>query len=416
MVGDVLTADHATAEFPARHPQPGPVQSARRQFLKRVGLGVGTVLVAGDVVMAYRAYDQGVMAEGRGPAFEPWQSWRDGTGVERLVGASILAASAHNTQPWLFDLSVDRIDLHADFSRRTGANDPADRELIVSLGCALENLLLAAAANGHEYEVDRPALADDTLVASVALAPPGASPEDIALHDAIPNRRSNRSVYRSDAVPPATMRSMDALVDESVAPAHLVWLTGSTERRQFAELLTVAAAAYAADEEQSIASYEWWRGDWDDVQRRRDGLTIDGAGLRPTTRTIGKLLAPLTPSARDRRFNDRRFVERTQLQAESAAAFGVITVDDPTSRADRVAGGRLLQRLHLLATTQDLGFQHMNQVTERIDRDDQLGQDPVLAPPLEDLAGSGVLAAFRIGVPSVAAIPSPRRPVSAVLR
>lgn len=89
------------------------------------------MFVLADAGVAYRAYDQGVLAEGRGPAFDAWNTWRKGSDAMSLVGAAALAASAHNTQPWRFAVSEERIDLYADLARSTGANDPFNRELDV---------------------------------------------------------------------------------------------------------------------------------------------------------------------------------------------------------------------------------------------------------------------------------------------
>lgn len=94
----------------------------------------------------------------------------------------------------------------------------------------------------------------------------------------------------------------------------------------------------------------------------------------------------------------------------------MIVVDDPSARGARLAGGRLVQRLHLWSTAHDLGFQHMNQITERIDRDRQLGQSAAFEEPLADLVGDGALVAFRVGTPTVASLESPRRPAQEVLR
>ena len=62
------------------------------------------------------------------------------------------------------------------------------------------------------------------------------------------------------------------------------------------------------------------------------------------------------------------------MHTATAAAYGVILVDDVADRAAQVAGGRLLARMHLSATANGLGFHHMNQITERIERDRALGR------------------------------------------
>ena len=65
-----------------------------------------------------------------------------------LVRYATLAASSHNTQPWIFKLEPKQIQVLPDLSRRCPAVDPDDHHLYASLGCATENLLLAAQAAG----------------------------------------------------------------------------------------------------------------------------------------------------------------------------------------------------------------------------------------------------------------------------
>src|ERR1700720_4800428 len=119
----------------------------RRSFLKVVG--VVTVVVVGGGV--WRAYDQGVFSSGEGPAYEPWKDWRNNStdGALALVRAAILAASPHNTQPWLFKVTNSSIELYIDTQRNVGALDPYLREEHIGMGCALENLMLAAPADGY---------------------------------------------------------------------------------------------------------------------------------------------------------------------------------------------------------------------------------------------------------------------------
>src|SRR6267378_2953504 len=95
----------------------------RRAFLR--GAGIVTVLVAGGGV--WRAWDQGVFSAGQGPAYEPWKDWRSASeGPLGLVRAAILAASPHNTQPWLFKVASSSIELYDAIPRRHTNRNPYD--------------------------------------------------------------------------------------------------------------------------------------------------------------------------------------------------------------------------------------------------------------------------------------------------
>jgi hypothetical protein len=159
------------------------------------------VLVAGGGV--WRAYDQGVFSVGEGPAYEPWKDWRTNSpnGPLTLVRAAILAASPHNTQPWLFKITPSRIELYLDTTRNVGALDPYLREEHIGIGCALENLMLAAVANGYKATLTlasgklQPIAADrgPKPIAHVDLAP--GIREESEIYDTIPRRHTNRSPY-----------------------------------------------------------------------------------------------------------------------------------------------------------------------------------------------------------------------------
>ena len=69
-----------------------------------------------------------------------------------LVAAGVLAANPHDTQPWLFGVSANAIEIFADLSRNLGAMDAYVREMHLGLGCAIENMRLAAGPNGYSAE------------------------------------------------------------------------------------------------------------------------------------------------------------------------------------------------------------------------------------------------------------------------
>ncbi len=96
-----------------------------------------------------------------------------------------------------------------------------------------------------------------------------------------------------------------------------------------------------------------------------------------------------------------------------------MTVGDALDRSAQVAGGRLLARLHLTATALGLGFHHMNQITERIDRDRATGDPDVFSARWSAVLGipaSTGLVSFRIGHPGREPGLSPRRPLAETTR
>jgi hypothetical protein len=403
-----------TTPHGADGPVPGaPTGMSRGRFLRRAGLVVGTVAVAGAGALGYRAYDQGVLERGRGPAYDPWTTWREGGGLLPLVSAAILAPSPHNAQAWVFGIGPRHVDLHADTARGTGAIDPFRREMYVGLGAALENLVLAARAGGLAPEVRLlPAGAGSTHAARVTLSPTTArTPE---LFGQIPRRHSDRYAYvEGREVPPEALAAMAALADPAAPDARLLWFTGARERAHVAELLVAATEAIVADADQSASDYEWFRQDWDEIQRRRDGITVDASGLPDLTAALAKLLP-----AQSRRATDEAWLEATrERHTRTAAAYGIVALRDASDDWQRLEGGRLLERVHLWTTGHGLALQHMNQLTEREDREAQLGLAPRFGAALRDLLPSGwqALATFRTGHPTHAPRTSPRRPVAWVI-
>lgn len=72
------------------------------------------------------------------------------------IGVDTTKVNHHFTQPWKFALKENVTEINPDYARHLSAVDPNDREIWSSLGCALENLGVAARAVGYASEVTYP--------------------------------------------------------------------------------------------------------------------------------------------------------------------------------------------------------------------------------------------------------------------
>ena len=236
----------------------------RRRFLGLAGLGAGTLAVTGAAGLTWKSVEGGVFATATGPAYAAWDELGlGGQGPMGLVRAAVLAANAHNAQPWQFRVFADRIDLFADGSRTLGTMDPLLREMDISLGCALENLVLAGPPNGLSATVGlMPEPDDPGHVARVDLASTAGTTSP--LYASIVNRHTDRAAYDTDR--PVEARQLDGLTRLiDATDTELVWFTSTEQKRAFSDLTIRATEAIIADPRQAADDFAWYRTEWQEI-------------------------------------------------------------------------------------------------------------------------------------------------------
>jgi hypothetical protein len=390
----------------------------RRSFLK--GMGVVTVAVVGGGV--WRAYDQGIFSVGQGPAYEPWKDWRNNSeeGTLALLGAAILAASPHNTQPWLFKVTNSSIELYIDTNRNVGALDPFLREEHIGMGCALENLMLAAAAHGYQATATLlpgklgsiRAESKPELVARVDLA--SGRHEESDLYDAIPRRHTNRSAYNPhQPIPPEIVDALSRLASEE-SDVRLFLFTAEADRKKIVEISSAANSEIYSDPDVKRGSDRWIRMNWSEVQKFRDGLTIDAFGLPPMATAVAKMM-PLWMLREAAARGGKKDYANLML---SAPLIGIIAVHDRYDRVHCLRAGRIWQRAHLLATARGLAGRPCNESVEMIDYEKALGKPALRVGLLGEVLGDATCQptfVFYMGYPKWVAHASPRRPIASVI-
>lgn len=310
-----------------------------------------------------------------------------------LVRYATLAPNGHNTQPWRFAITPGQITIRPDPSRRTPVVDPDDHHVFVSLGCAAENLALAAAARGYRGD----AVFDDSDAGSIIFAHVPAPALGSVLFDAIPKRQSTRGEYDGRKVNAADLATLAAAA--AVPGVDMVIITDRPSMDRVRDLVVAGNSAQMADPAFVRELKSWLRFSPRHAIETGDGLYSAASGNPAGPEWLGSRAFDMLVTANSE--NDRY---ASQLRSSSGVAVFFGQRDD---REHWALVGRACQRFALQATALGLKHAFINQPVEV----------PSLRPELAALVGMAgrrpdIVMRFGYGP----LLPySVRRPVSSVL-
>lgn len=312
---------------------------SRRTFL----LGGGAALFAGA----------GTLACSRGPDYEAaaealW-SPPPPDELEALVHYATLAANSHNAQPWRFRPEIDGVTILPDLSRALPVADPDNHHLYVSLGCAAENLALAAGAASRSAAMEF--TPDGAGELRIAL---GAEGRRDPLFDAITSRQCTRSDYDGRAVGADDLARLEQAARREGGELYLVDDPARIE--QVLELILAATEIQVSDPAFAAELKSWLRFNARAAIETGDGLYSACSG-NPTLPTfLGQRMFGFVfkPGAEKDRY-------ARQVRSSSGLAVVVSARDDA---AHWIEAGRSYQRFALQATALGIRHAHLNQPVE----------------------------------------------------
>ena len=314
----------------------------------------------------------------------------DASNVESLLQYAVLAPSSHNTQPWLFRVNEHRISLYADRIRALPVNDPEDRELTISCGCALMNLRVVAAKAGIATKCEIPSTSNEQdLLAVVYLDQEEASASSLeaSLFECIEGRRTYRKRFGDREVPSSALRE---LCETAAKEAAWFQVIDSEERRQ------EVAALVARGDVTQWTNPSWRRelAAWMHPRRRGDGLTVPG------------LVAPIAQMV-VRTFDMGNGVGAKDKQLADESPVLAVLGTDGDGEVDWLNAGQALERVLLDAYRNGLQASYLNQPIEV----------PSLRSKLQHLLGHSGFPQIllRIGFPEDELPAAPRRNLDEVI-
>lgn len=372
----------------------------RRKFLRIVG--GGTVAAIGAVTLSScdRMPSQAVSAW-QGPAID--DDYR-----KTILSYALLAPNAHNLQPWLVDLSLaDTVRLYVDPTRLLPETDPFSRQILISHGCFLEIMIIAASHLGYRVTVDyfpdgefNPDHIDHRPVAHCRFYYDPTIVTD-PLFSQILLRRSNKEPYGMQVLEPGHALALPACID------HMSDMTTqiSTDRDVTQKLRALTAKAVEIEMQTPrthLESVALTRLGSREIANHRDGIDLHGPMI-----WWGKSLGL---------FSHEKFITPGSIAynsgldyalgwAASTPAFGFLVSRD-NSRSSQVRSGQAYLRLNLQATALGVAMHPVSQLLQEYPEMQELQNEFLAMIPKQ--AAEHVQMLFRLGYAKPVP-PSPRR-------
>lgn len=257
-----------------------------------------------------------------------------GDKIQFLLQYGILAPSAHNIQPWKYEIRKKSLLIGLDESRYLQISDPTRRQSLISIGAFIENLSVAARAFGLKSRVTyRSVLPSSFPLAEITFLQTQSGRKNPGLRNAICARHTNRGPYVNGPIPEDVIKRTSKL-----GQGDAILLLPDQLQRKAITLLISQGVKIALSLSRLRRDLERLVSRESDCPRR--GLTLESmihgsASQLSQARWITKQLRP------------SRVARQTATNFASSPFVGVIATrgDDATSW---LSAGRLLERILLV--------------------------------------------------------------------
>jgi molybdopterin/thiamine biosynthesis adenylyltransferase len=277
--------------------------------------------------------------------------------IRDLVAHAVLAPSAGNAQPWTWVAGEKQIDLFLD-PERSSSLDFENSGSFTALGCATENLILAAHHGGLEVQLRTfPAGPKSCHTATFRLLQAGDTKGEPHWRDdlyyQIALRHTNRRIGPRQALAPEILEDLTAAV-KSIPSIDVQWLITDNDLLQIGDLVGITDRLRLLSPKAHQELFSELRWTKEDVLTTGDGIDVETLDLSPSDRVGLEIIRDRRALDRIRSWGKGGKLERWGRRSiDASSAVGLIVA--PSSRPlDFFNGGRAFQRFWLEATRRAL--------------------------------------------------------------
>lgn len=135
--------------------------------------------------------------------------------IELVLHFGTLAPSTHNSQPWRFLMKDSSVEIYTDPKVQIVEADPKQRDLYISLGCAIENMVLTAKHVGIFKNLTYRIGEKPNLIAEIVFQEGGAKDESLQkIIQIIPHRYNARGLFEKREVPHELLERLRRIAGE----------------------------------------------------------------------------------------------------------------------------------------------------------------------------------------------------------
>ena len=304
-----------------------------------------------------------------------------------ILRLASLAPNGHNTQPWTVTIvEPNRWIIGTDAARWLPAVDPENREMLLSIGAFLENLVLAAESVGYTAGITIVAnTPKDKNIMEITLAK--STPKRLPL-ERITTRRTIKNNFLAKEISSEDI----AFMSDGNPDQRFHYFPATSQQGKYLAEGTLEANRIQAEREPAQEELaDWIRWSNNEVKKHKDGLTP--ASMEITgfagwyVRTFYNRNDVLSKSFKE------ATIKQVTKQVNTCSGWIVITSED-SSIPTLLETGRVFQRMFLKVRERMIAIHPMTQMLEEAPFQSQIAQELGLNDTPQFILRTGYLTSY----------------------